>query len=120
MKIKHLLFILLLGLFFVACGDDEEEMMETCETTDITYTNTVAAIFNNSCAVSGCHVNGNEAFAFFSLEGYANSKAVADFGRIVGAISHSAGFSPMPRGGAQLDQCSIDKIAAWVNAGAPE
>ena len=109
--------ILLLGILFVACGDDDEEV---CDTNDITYTNTVSSIFNNSCAVSGCHVSGNEANALFSLEGYANAKIVADFGRIVGAISHSTGFSPMPKGGNMLDQCTIDKITAWVDAGAPE
>jgi len=80
----------------------------------------VASIFNASCAVSGCHVDGNEDNAWFSLEGYANSKASADFGRIVGAISHDTDFSPMPKNGNKLDQCTIDKISAWVSAGAPE
>ena len=61
MKLNTLAFLLLLGLCFAACSDDEEEI---CETTNITYTNTVAAIFNSTCAVSGCHVDGNEANAF--------------------------------------------------------
>jgi len=26
----------------------------------------------------------------------------------------------MPRGGDKLDQCLIDKISAWIDAGAPE
>lgn len=116
MKFKFLSFIFILGLLFVGCGDDEDE----CDTMDVTYTNSVASIFNASCAVSGCHVDGNEMNAWFSLEGYANAKGAADFGRIVGAITHTVDFSPMPKNGDMLDQCSIDKITAWVNAGAPE
>lgn len=116
MNSKLLPILLLLGFALFSCGDDEDE----CDTSDVTYTNSIASIFNASCALSGCHVDGNEANAFFSLEGYANSKAVADFGRIVGAVSHQTDFSPMPKDQDKLDQCNIDKITAWVNAGAPE
>ena len=117
MKLPFFYSIVILGLLLIACNKDDEDF---CDTADITYTNTVASIFNSSCAVSGCHVTGNEMNAFFSLEGYENAKFVADFGRIVGAISHDPGFTPMPFNGNKLDQCSIDKIDAWVSAGAPE
>jgi hypothetical protein len=109
--------VLLFGLLLFACSKDDDDV---CDTSDITYTNTIASILDNTCALSGCHVNGNEPTAFFSFEGYANAKGAADFGRIVGAISHDVGFSPMPKGFNKLDQCTIDKITAWVDAGAPE
>jgi len=115
MSLKLLSSILFIGLLLIACNKEDD-----CETSGITYTNTIAAVFDNSCAVSGCHVAGNEAVAFFSLEDYANSKGAADFGRIVGAISHQEDFSAMPPSGGQLDQCIIDQITAWVDAGAPE
>lgn len=119
MDFKFLTVALLFAvLLFIGCNKDDEGVM--CDTTDITYTNTVATILNNSCAVSGCHVNGNEANAWFSLEGYTNAKGAADFGRMIGAISHDEGFSAMPKGFDKLDQCTIDKITAWVEAGAPE
>lgn len=117
MNFKILSFLLVLGFVLSACNNDDDDI---CDTTDITYTNTVASIFNASCASAGCHVDGNEMNALFSLEGYEKSKAVADFGRIVGSISHEMDFTPMPFGADKLDQCSIDKIAAWVDAGAPE
>ena len=117
MKLNTLLFLLILGLGFVACSDDDD----ICDTENITYTNTVGAIISTNCALSGCHVDGNEQNAFFSFEGgYAAAKIVADFGRIEGAIKHEAGFSAMPKGKEMLDQCTIDKIVAWLDAGAPE
>lgn len=117
MNLKLLSLTLFLGLVFFACNSDDDG---GCDTSDITYTNSVASIINSSCAVSGCHVNGNEANAWFSLEGYSNAKSAADFGRIVGAISHDADFSPMPKGGDKLDQCTIDQVTAWIDSGAPE
>jgi hypothetical protein len=118
MDFKILSIVLFIVILLTGCSKDDDDV--TCDTSDITYTNSVAAVLNNSCAVSGCHINGNEANTWFSLEGYANSKAAADFGRIEGAISHKADFSPMPKGSDKLDQCEIDKIIAWIEAGAPE
>ena len=117
MKLKLLFALLLIGMIS-ACDDDDDD--NACNTTDVTYTNTIATIFDGTCAVSGCHVVGNEAVAFFSLEGYANASLAASFGRMVGAVSHDEGFTPMPKDQDQLDQCSIDQITAWVAAGAPE
>jgi len=108
---------ILCGVLFMSCGDDDPDM---CDTSNITYSNSIASIFNASCATAGCHVDGNESRAFFSLEGYENASAAAGFGRIVGAISHEDGFSPMPRRAEMLDQCTIDKVASWIGAGAPE
>ena len=119
MDFKLLSILLVMGLVFSACSNDDDDVVD-CDTSNITYTNSIAAVLNSSCAVSGCHVSGNEANAWFSLEGYANAKATADFGRMVGAVSHEAEYSAMPKVGDKLDQCTIDKIIAWVNAGAPE
>ena len=110
------MFIMTVVLF--SC--DKDDTQEACDTTGITYTNTVASVFNALCALSNCHVDGNEANAKFSLEGYAKAKGAASFGRIVGAISHDANFTAMPFGSDKLDQCTIDKIAAWIADGSPE
>ena len=118
---KYSLLILLFGFAFVSCDKDDDPMeMDDCDTTDVTYSNTVSGIFNASCATAGCHVDGNEMSAFFSLEGYEKSKTAAEFGRMVGAIKHTEGFSPMPKGGSKLDDCDIEKVEAWINAGYPQ
>jgi hypothetical protein len=36
-----------------------------------------------------------------------------------GAITHSAGFTPMPKDAAQLSACTIAKIKKWIDDGAP-
>lgn len=120
MKLKLLFSALLLGAVLVACNKDDSEEEDQCDTSSVTYTSDIATIFNASCAVSSCHVDGNEDNAKFSLSDYEKAKTAAGFGRIVGAISHEEGFTAMPYGSDKLEQCSIDKISAWINAGTPE
>lgn len=120
MNFKLLFSALLLGAVLIACNKDDGEEEDPCDTSSVTYTDDIATIFNTSCAVSTCHVDGNEDKAKFSLVGYEKAKLAASFGRIVGAISHETDFTPMPYGGDKLEQCSIDKISAWINAGTPE
>jgi hypothetical protein len=43
---------------------------------------------------------------------------VADNGKLVGAITHAAGFLPMPQSAPKLSDCNINKIKDWVNRGA--
>ena len=118
-----LLFALLLLVGFIACGDDDEDPMvdpmeETCETDNLTYTNGIADIVNGSCAVAGCHVAGTA--APFAMSNYDETFAAVGFGRILGTINHEEGFSPMPPSGVKLDDCTIEKLTVWINAGAPE
>lgn len=114
----YLLTIILAGLFIVACGGDDDPMMNTCETEGLTYTNDIAAIVNSSCATSvACH---GASTAYFPMDNYASLTEHPDFGRLSGSINHSANFSPMPKGGNKLDDCTIDKIDQWINDGSPE
>src|SRR5690242_16975012 len=91
--------------FLTSCYYDKEELLypeNKCDTTNITYTNTIASIISNNACYT-CH-SGNQPFAGFSLEGYANVKAKVTDGRLLGAISHSPGFAPMPQGMNMLTQ----------------
>jgi hypothetical protein len=111
--------LLLLGLalplaFFVAsCGDDDDDTT-TCDTSSVTYTNSVATILNSNCATAvACHSSGSYNG---SLANYADAAAFAAFGRIGGAINHDTDFEPMPypTGTAKLSDCNISKIEAWI------
>jgi hypothetical protein len=53
------------------------------------------------------------------LEGYSNVKAKVTDGRLFGAINHSPGYAPMPDGQPKMDQCDINKVKTWIDAGAP-
>ena len=39
--------------------------------------------------------------------------------KLVGVITHAAGFDPMPKNGNKLSDCSIAKISKWVSAWCP-
>ena len=39
--------------------------------------------------------------------------------RLLGSVDHAPGYSPMPKGGAQLSACDRAKLRKWVAAGAP-
>ena len=116
------IFLALLSLAIFSCGDDEEEMEEmeeTCETENLTYTNDISIIMNSTCAANtACHVA--DATATFSLANFADVTTAVSFGSISGAINQLDGFSPMPRGGDKLDDCTIAMIDQWLDDGAPE
>ncbi|MEJ8757159.1 c-type cytochrome domain-containing protein [Pontibacter sp. H259] len=88
----------------------------TCTTTNVTFAGTIKPIFSKYC--TGCH-SGTAPSGGINLTVYNDAAGVAKSGRLVGAVTHAAGFKPMPQGGSKLPQCDIDKIKAWVTAGAP-
>jgi hypothetical protein len=118
MKLNTIFFLIMLGLIFVACDDEEMPMGMECETAGLTYTDDIASIINSTCALSGCHEMNSS--TTFEMHDFATITAAVGFGRIIGAINQDAGFSPMPRGGEKLEDCTIDMITAWINDGAPE
>jgi len=120
-KYGFLLVILLsVGVFITSCGDDDDE--GECNTTDLTYDNFAEDFLVTNCATAGgCHVQANAGVPTVgSFETYTDAKVIVDSMKIIGAINHQDGFSNMPKGELKLDDCSISKLTAWVNAGAPE
>lgn len=88
----------------------------SCDTTRVTYAATVAPLLLQNCG--NCHANG-AAFGGVNLGTYAQARAVATSGRLLGSVNHASGYSPMPRGAAQLSVCDRAKLRLWVAAGAP-
>jgi len=117
------LVVLLLSssLIMFSCGDDDDDDEPgTCTTEGLTYGNYAEDFLINNCStLGGCHVEANKD-GIGSFETYEDAKELVDRGRIIGAINHQDGFSNMPKGEEKLDDCSIDKLTAWVNDGAPE
>ena len=117
---KKILFITVLcGILLTACYRDNEADLYPepvgCDTTNVSFQTTVAALLqNNGC--TGCH-SGPAPSGNISLQTYANVRVVAQNGKLFGAINHSPGFSPMPKGGNKMNSCSISKIKAWIDAG---
>jgi len=87
-----------------------------CDTTDVSFSGYVFPIVQNHCL--GCHGPVNPVGGI-SLDTHSSLKEIALSGQLFGVISSQPGFSPMPQGGAQLSDCRIDKIKAWIDADAP-
>lgn len=117
---KLMLGILLLAA--VACADDNEEDLtpqqpaQQCDTNAVTFSGSVVPILAANCYA--CHA-ANIAEGGVVLSNYAGVKAKVDDRRLIGAITHAPGFSPMPQGAAKLSACDIEKIKKWVDNGAP-
>ncbi len=86
----------------------------SCDDTKFKYSEDIEVLLNNSCV--GCHkpgfLGGN-----INLVGYYNVKIQVTNGKLLGSITHSSGFVPMPQGG-KLSECEITKVQNWINAGA--
>ena len=111
---------LLSFLTFISCTNKKGQELEVpanCTTGTVSYTTMVGPILmNNGCTF--CHVSVSPPGGV-NLTTYEGVKVVAQNGRLFGAITHSAGFAPMPRGDAKINACDIAKIKAWIDSGAP-
>lgn len=109
-------------LFFsTSCYYDNEEALypslsSSCDTTAVTFSGKIVPILANSCL--SCHSNATAASAGnnIRLEDYADvqSRAAA----IAGSIKHTGSYSPMPKNGGKLKDCSITQFDIWVRNGA--
>lgn len=117
--------LLLIGCIYIlsllpACVSNVEEELyppDTCDTSQVTYSLTIAPIIEQNCFA--CH-GGEATISGIPLEGYDNLKTMVDAGRLVGAVRHLDGFSAMPQDAPALPECMLLQIEKWVNDGAPD
>src|SRR5688572_24702512 len=86
--------ILLSGCYY----DVAEELYPSeifCDTSNAAYSAKVLPIIQDNCY--SCH-SGTAPTGNISLDSYGNLKAQADNGKLIGTLTHAAGFSPMPKG----------------------
>jgi hypothetical protein len=100
------------GMDTSACPDVPPS---ACDTTSVKYSTFVRATLQNACL--GCHSGANPT-GKYDLSTYGGVAVVAHSGQLIGSISHTSPYRAMPDGGQMLDDCTIAKIRAWVNAGA--
>lgn len=85
-----------------------------CDTALFTYSGAVLPVLQSSCI--GCH-SGTAPSGNVDLTTYDNVHNLALSGKLLGVISHAAGFKPMPDGGNKLTGCRITQIRKWIEAG---
>jgi hypothetical protein len=88
----------------------------SCDTSLFTYSNAVQPTLSLHC--TGCHNNTTQGGGV-NLSTYNGVQTVALNGKLAGSINWSTGFVPMPQGGQKLNDCNIQQITKWINAGAP-
>lgn len=114
--------IILLLVVVMAGGcyyDVEEELYPSldCATEGVTYSQTVQPLLAEHCL--SCH-SAAANFGGVTLEGYERVLASVNSGELLGVLRHTPGFSPMPNNAPQLPECEIEKIATWIDQGAPQ
>jgi hypothetical protein len=121
-KVQPYALALCATFFLWACTYHNEEelygdLAGNCNTSAVSYATDVLPLLQSNCYV--CHSQAASQGGI-NLESYSRVKAFAENGRLLGSVSHAAGFSPMPKNGAKLPLCEINKIRSWIDAGMPE
>ena len=88
-----------------------------CNLNMVSFSQHILPVTETHC--KGCH-SGNAPQGSVLLTDYAGIKQVAEDGRLFGVVAGLQGFTQMPFNQDPLDQCTIDQIKAWVDAGSPE
>lgn len=114
--------LLTCAVVWTGCYYDVEEELypgnnAPCTVGTVTFSTTITGILS-SYGCYGCHV-GSFPSGEVNLQGYANVQSIAQSGRLLGAISHAPGYTAMPQGLPKMAQCDINKVKAWIDAGAP-
>lgn len=87
-----------------------------CDTTGLSYMADIQPVFQTNCI--SCH-SGGAPSGNINLSTYNGVMSTITNNALVGSITHSTGFSPMPQGASKLSNCNIAIIQAWIHAGAP-
>ncbi len=112
-------FIITLIISSSSCYYDKGELLypdTACDTAAVKYSSTIVPVVGSFCYA--CHA-GNTPSAGIRLDTYAGIQLQAANGRLLGAVSHSSSYSPMPKNGNKLSLCNIAKIRKWIDAGYP-
>ncbi len=112
-------FMIALGLSNSACYYDNKEdlypELSECLTDSMSYVQDIKPILDFHCMV--CHsAAANQGGV--AMEGYDAVKTYVDNEAFLKSIQHQSGVSPMPKNQDQLDYCTIQKVAAWIEQGA--
>ena len=113
--------IMLVGFvaIFTSCYYDSEEDLypaSGCNTTNLSYVANIQPIFERNCY--SCHSAAANT-ANVTLEGHSNLMNHVNSGRLLGAIRHESGFTPVPQSASKLIACDIAKIEQWIADGSP-
>ncbi len=109
---KSMFFLWVLTLCSCAYDNAEDLYGEgECPPDGVSFTQKILPIIQSNCAVSGCHVNGQQSP---TLESYTQ---IANYANKIKEWT-SDGIMPPSTSGKSLTSDEINSIACWVDAGA--
>jgi cytochrome c553 len=91
----------------VSCG-------AACDSNSFKFAANIDPIMQKYCV--GCH-GGTAPSASINLSAYGGVRQQALNGRLYGAVTHSPGYSAMPKNAPKLSDCQIAQIRKWIAAG---
>lgn len=102
--------------------DVEEELYPgpACDLTAVSFSNQITTTVQTYCL--NCHSTAASGISGggIVLETYAGVKEQVDNGKLISAVTHEGGASPMPKGsGSKIPVCNIEYIKTWIAAGSP-
>ena len=113
------MMILSFPLLLTGCYNDNEEDLypskPSCDTSNVTYSVTIAKIMQTSC--NTCH-NSVTASGGVITDTYEGLKIPAQSGLLWDVVTWNSTYK-MPKDAAKLSDCDLAKINIWINAGAP-
>jgi hypothetical protein len=119
-QIVNITGILLLMFFVNACYyDNMEELYPdtgSCDTTNVIFSTAIWPVLQSNC--TGCH-SGSAPSGNITIENYNDVVPLVHDGSLMGTIRFESGYTPMPKGGNKLSDCSITKLEIWINNGMP-
>jgi hypothetical protein len=120
MKRLLLPLTIIIAIIIVSCYYDNEEALypsysSACDTLHVTFSGTIVPIMQNNCL--SCHSNSSAASSGnnIRLENYADIRANTT--AITGSINQRGNYSPMPKNGGKLKNCSLQQFDIWVRQG---
>jgi len=112
----YIIIAFLLVLTSAGCYKDNEQTLypSDCQTDHVSFSYTITLIINNNCVSCHTAVDGSGGI---SLATYTDIVQAAQGGKLLGAIKHESGFKAMPQDRAQLSDCTISQVEAWIQQG---
>ena len=114
--------IIFQGCYYHKADQQYPSTNNGCDTTIVRYSVEIRSILDANCkschdgenSISGINLYDYSTIASFALDGQFT------YGTLLSAVIHQGGAPFMPQNEPQLQDCDINKIAAWVHKGAQD
>lgn len=124
--VKKMSLLFLLPVIMYSCYRDNASSLYPasaspgsigCDTSDVSFTGSIQPILTQNCVLASCHASSSASGGYI-LDNFYGVQSIVLSGRFIGAITHAAGYSPMPKNSPKLSDCQLGLIISWVNQGA--